>query len=372
MGAAAIQSASQAAMTSAQEATGNGALQAVGGAITSTIKSVGEDISNTWTGIRKAVGDKLANTPSDIASTPLAPGTNANQVVGQVTSGNADGLTDSLASIAGINMKSLFPADAIPSVDNLEASLGDFLGTIKRQVANALKSCIEKYLNYLKNKYKILDILLDFDNYIQRKIAKIRLKIQRKIRSEIEKLFNQKLKMYQIGLYRQKILGMIRKLCPKIGKKCTHSPTWIRRLQSDPTWKIVDGVTPVTTLAAAGPNTAAAIEDPNNAGQIFEAQINATMTKVIEQAQVQQSGYNNYTPDDFVGSDTTTPTVESKPGKIINTVVANIDSTITALIAKYCALGLSPDEICDRIVQILGEVHRDRICKLAHKLCNCN
>jgi hypothetical protein len=48
---------------------------------------------------------------------------------------------------------------------------------------------------------------------------------------------------------------------------------------------------------------------------------------------------------------------------------ANIDDTIAELIAKFSALGLSNDEITDRIVEILGEAYRDKIRALVEKLC---
>ena len=364
MSAAASQTAGQAAQTAAQAESGGGIFKSIGGAVSDTFKGVGDDISGSYTGIKKGVGDKIKNTPANIANTPIAPGTNIPDIAGQVSTVDTDGLTTSLENVTGLKASTLFPSDAIPSVDNLQGTLEDFLGVLKRQVAAELKHCIEKYLAWLRNKYALADILLDLEGYIQRMIAQYRLKFQRMLRAELEKLFSQKLKMYQIGLLRQKMLGLIRKLCPKIGSKGTHSPTWVRRLQSDPTWQVVDGVTPLYVAAGSSPAVAAAYEDPNNAGQIFENTIDNIMDEIVLDVQSQLQGFNTDVPGGIV-IDTT-----AKPINIENKPAPTKRQTIISLISQLSAQGFHPDEIIERIVEELGEGCRDLITEIVTEVCH--
>tara|TARA_R110002167_G_scaffold35388_4_gene113193 strand:+ start:6312 stop:7412 length:1101 start_codon:yes stop_codon:yes gene_type:complete len=354
----------QAAQADAQASSGNGVFKSIGGAVGNTVKGTGEDISNSYQGIKGNVGSKLSNTPSSMADTPLAPGTNTADVAAQATDKDTDSFTKSIENITGVKTSRLFPSDMIPSSDNLQATLEDFLGTLKRQVAAELKHCVEKYLAYLRNKYQLLDILLDLEGYIQRQVAAIRLKLQRKIRAELEKLFSQKLKMYQIALIRQKILGAIRKLCPKIPSKGTHSPTWIRRLQSDPTWQVVDGVTPLYVAAGSAPDISAAFDDPNNAGSVFENMIDDVMAQAVSDVQSQLSGFNNNAPGDFIDVESTADPDGS------NYSVPSKQDTIIELITKFSAQGLHVDNIIERIVEELGESCRGDITSIVNEVCH--
>ena len=364
MSAASSLTAGQTAQADAQTASGNGVFKSIGGAIGSTISEVGDDISSSYQGIKDSVGSRLSNTPSNIANTPLAPGTNTADVAAQATDKDADSFTQSIENITGVKTSRLFPSDVIPSADSLQVTLEDFLGTLKRQVAAELKHCVERYLAYLRNKYEILDILLDLEGYIQRQIAAVRLKFQRKIRAELEKLVNQKLKMYQIALIRQKILGAIRKLCPKIPSKGTHSPTWVRRLQSDPTWRVVDGETPLYVAAGSAPDISAAFDDPNNAGSVFENMIDTVMEQAISDVQSQLNGFNNNSPGDFIDVESTTDPDGSKYN------VPTKQDTIIELVTKFSAQGLHVDDIIERIVEEMGEECRADITSIVKEVCH--
>jgi hypothetical protein len=512
MGAAAAQTANQLAMANAQEDAGNGILQSTGGAIVDTIKGIGQDTTNTFTGITKRIGEKLANTPSDVANMPLAPGTSPTQVAKQAAAGDLGGLSKSLLNIAGINIQSAVPdGGKAPSRPDLEAKLKNFLSSVRREIATALRHCIEKWLNYLKNKYKILAILLDLEGWIQRQISRLRALIRDWLRKWQERLSVNRAVNYQTSRYRQLISRMIRKLCPKLpsskySKRSAagdFSPSWIRKLQTDPTWSLVDGVTPVNMLANRNAAVAVAIEDPNNTGEIFENNIDYAMNDVVTELQIQQGGYNNYSASDFVdigessiisitgtgaAEDSTWRSAGTNAGNalsttgedgvytldaqnityweifnelanetgytiyapksllsqratinitgtieyIINTllaarrnidvntadktitigsvistivtlgdnwvprrgtdgevanarvtgsgigsgsgltdnVVVSIEDTIAALIARFSALGLSTDEIIERIVEMLGESNRDLIAKLVKEMCH--
>ena len=364
MSATASKTAGEVAQADAQTSSGNGVFKSIGGAVGSTVSETGDDISSSYQGIKGSVGSKLSNTPSSMADTPLAPGTSTSDMAAQVTDKDTDSFSKSIENITGVKTSRLFPSDIIPSADNLQVTLEGFLGTLKRQVAAELKHCVEKYLAYLRNKYQLLDILLDLEGYIRGRVAAIRLKFQRKIRAELEKLINQKLKMYQIALIRQKILGAIRKLCPKIPSKGTHSPTWVRRLQSDPTWRVVDGVTPLYVTAGSAPDISAAFDDPNNAGLVFENMIDTIMDQAVNDVQSQLSGFNNSAPGDFIDVESTADPDGSKYS------VPTKQDTIIELVTKFSAQGLHVDDIIERIVEEMGEECRADITSIVKEICH--
>ena len=119
----------------------------------------------------------------------------------------------------------------------------------------------------------------------------------------------EKLGLWQISQFRQKITGLIRKMCPDThsrGRPSSISPAQSRKYQTDPTWQIVDGVTPVGDLAKiTSPEHAAHSEDPDSTGRLVETTAEEIMVQVKEQALKQGQGFSDVATDIFVNEDGT-------------------------------------------------------------------
>jgi hypothetical protein len=260
----------------------------------------------------KAVGDKISRAmPGSLyENLNVAPGTSIKDLVKQIKTGDKDGLTKALQNITGINVRDDLH---LPSNVPIAKRIDNFLNQIKTQIIQEIKDCIARHLRALRNKHEILDILLDLENYIQQKINRARLELQRKIRAAIEKEIMQNIGLWQITQLRQKITSLIRKMCPDThsrgasrGARSSISPAQVRKYQTDPTWEIVDGVTPVSDLAKITSSAHAAhSEDPNSTGSLVESMTGDIMEKVRSEAQRQGTGFANVTTDTYTNSDGT-------------------------------------------------------------------
>ena len=311
MSASANFGAAAAAITHAVSQTG-GNFRGVGAAAGDSLSNIGKEMAGSFSAgqedVSKAIGDKISRAmPGSLyENLNVAPGTSIKDLVKQIKTGDKDGLTKALQDITGINVRDDVH---LPANIPIEKRIDNFLNQIKTQIIQEIKDCIARHLQALRNKHKILDILLDLEKYIQQKINRARLELQRKIRAAIEKEIMQNIGLWQITQLRQKIMSLIRKLCPDThsrGAKSSISPAQVRKYQTDPTWEIVDGQTPVGDLAKRTSSAHAAYsEDPNSTGRLLENTTEDIMAKVRSEAQQQGAGFADASADTYVNSDGT-------------------------------------------------------------------
>jgi len=320
MGAVAHNAAAGAAVNNAVGTVGT-VFRGMGSGFGGVLKDIGTEISTTLTDTPKAVGDKVLSLPTDIQNIPIAPDVTIPKLSKIIQRGDSDEMTKALESVAGIKIHEITGSPTGMSSVNIQKRIDDYMDAIKRQILSELKDCIEKWLHHIIAKEPIIGILLDLEGYIQRRISKYRLALQRKIRSEIERLAHEKLKLWQVAMFKQKILEYVRKMCPDTHSKNIHtgvvgantdvisnvsqlSPTQIKRLQDDRTWELVDGVTPIQQLAKAhSPDTAVWADVANNTGQLLENMTAEALAAVEVDVMIQSLGYSDTTMDTFLDED---------------------------------------------------------------------
>jgi hypothetical protein len=286
-----------------------------------TLGDIGSTISSTLTDAPKSVGEKILATPSNILNIPVAQGVSLPGLGKALQKGDVDDLSKSLQSITGVKLRGATGLLPNTSQVNIEKRVNDYMAAVKTQLLNEIKNCIQKCLNEILINNPNLAILLDLEGYIQRRISKYRLELQRKIRSEIEKLANEKLKLWQIALIKQKILEYTRKACPCSGNKKDHSPTYIKRLQDDDTWKLVDGSTDVEVLLNSSASAGAWSDSANNTARHIDSILADTISQLTTDSAIQAMGYTTTEWSDFVSSD------GSINSTYTNSNGASIDST---------------------------------------------
>ena len=268
-----------------------------------TLKSIGTELSTTFTDGSKAVGDKILATPENILNIPIAKDVSLPSLSTALSKGDTDEMSKALENITGVKLGGATGLLPGASNINVEKRIDDYMAAIRRQILDEIKNCIEKCLNELINEHPIIGILLDLEGFIQRRISKYRLELQRKIRAKIEELAFQKLKLWQTALIRQKILENIRKACPCDGPE-KKSPTYIKRLQDDTTWRLLDGKTDVDALlAGGGASSNAFADDPNNTARYINDILSEAITQAQNDAVNQFRGYNESGWNNFVDSD---------------------------------------------------------------------
>ena len=124
-----------------------------------------------------------------------------------------------------------------------------------------------------------------------------------------KKLLYQKIKIQQVSLFKQKITGAIRKICPSHHSPALVtriSPSLTRRLQIDQTWKLVDGITPIKDKVLEGNiEDVHYVQETESTGELVEslAKEAAEEIKVLSMSQVLDVGTNDVSS--FINDDGT-------------------------------------------------------------------
>ena len=322
MSAVASHAANNTGVTNAVSEVGT-VFRGLGAGFPKVLKDVGSEITTTLTNTPKAVGDKIMSLPNDILNVPIAPDLSLPKLSKIIQKGDTDSVNKALENITGIKIHDVIGTPQGTATVNVQKRLDDYMAAIKRQILDEIKNCIERWLQHLNSKNPIIGILLDLEGYIQRRISKYRLALQRRIRSEIEKMAHEKLKLWQIATLRQKILQYVRQICPdthtrniKTGNVGSNadlvtgnpliSPTMIQRLQTDNTWSLADGSTPIPQSARDhGGESMAWADSDNNTGQVINNLVAAAVKELENDIGIQSLGYSGLNVDTFVSNNGT-------------------------------------------------------------------
>lgn len=194
-----------------------------------SLKSVGSTIVSTPNDISKAVGNEISDLPGNLSNISLAPGMSIKDFTSSLSNTPQSGLGGALEKITGLDVNNLIE---LPSKAKLKNMIVNGLGEVERQIQAELQACIEKHLLALLRKVPVLGMILNYEQIITNLIAQERIKLQRKIQSQLDRLAFQKIKIQQVALFKQKITEAIRGACPDA------SPGQIKKYKSDPMWVI--------------------------------------------------------------------------------------------------------------------------------------
>ena len=103
-------------------------------------------------------------------------------------------------------------------VDGLGAQAKNFIegqaAGLTMQLQQQILGCINTAIRDLMNKVPEVDFILNFEDRINGILGKFRNKLEFKIDAELRKLTYQKLKVHQVTLFKQRIRGKIKDICP--------------------------------------------------------------------------------------------------------------------------------------------------------------
>jgi len=103
-------------------------------------------------------------------------------------------------------------------VDGLGAQAKNFIegqaASLTMQLEQQVLGCINTAIRDLMNKVPAIDFILNFEDRINGILGKFRNKLERKIDAELRKLTYQKIKIHQVTLFKQRIRGKIKDICP--------------------------------------------------------------------------------------------------------------------------------------------------------------
>jgi len=121
-------------------------------------------------------------------------------------------INETLESFTGIDLSQG------AGVDGLGAQAKNFIegqaAGLTMQLEQQILGCINTAIRDLMNKVPAIDFILNFEDRINGILGKFRNKLEFKIDAELRKLTYQKLKVHQVTLFKQRIRGKIKDICP--------------------------------------------------------------------------------------------------------------------------------------------------------------
>lgn len=121
-------------------------------------------------------------------------------------------INETLESFTGIDLSQG------AGVDGLGAQAKNFIegqaADLTMQLEQQILGCINTAIRDLMNKVPAVDFILNFEDRINGILGKFRNKLEFKIDAELRKLTYQKIKVHQVALFKQRIRGKIKDICP--------------------------------------------------------------------------------------------------------------------------------------------------------------
>ena len=278
-----------------------GAFRGAFNSLTQNVHNIVDSTINTVTSIPENIKGMLENLDERIKSLPIGPGFTAEDFAKTFTEPSFGAANNAILAITGVNLQATF--ELISSPTAVAERIKQYTDVIAQQAITELKECIERCLQKLLGKVPELGWLLDWQNKLAGFIGEIRLKIERQIQSQIDKIIFDKLKLQQVALLKQKVLEGIRKMCPCDGEV---APSQVARLQNDITWSILNRDRDLLEIAReTSPELAYFAENPNSTGKQSERIINEIIAEIEAEAYRQLVGFSDDTINTFVDDDGT-------------------------------------------------------------------
>lgn len=121
-------------------------------------------------------------------------------------------INETLESFTGIDLSQG------AGVDGLGAQAKNFIegqaASLTMQLEQQILGCINTAIRDLMNKVPAVDFILNFEDRINGILGKFRNKLEFKIDAELRKLTYEKIKVHQVTLFKQRIRGKIKDICP--------------------------------------------------------------------------------------------------------------------------------------------------------------
>jgi len=146
-------------------------------------------------------------------------------------------INDMLGNISGVKISQEFNNITSQLTDQVKGFVNGSIDQLEAQVLGCINKAIKDFLD----ENPIIDNILNFDNFINRELSKIKNKLESKIDKELRKLVYKKIKIQQVAIFKQKIAFSIKKICPDASPA---TPGQIRQYK-DAFGKLVDSVSDV-------------------------------------------------------------------------------------------------------------------------------
>ena len=156
------------------------------------------------------VKDQVTTVKETLSPTNVLDRVTPSQVKTILGSNPIKSINESLGNMSGAKIGQFFVDAGQQYLAQLKSLVQGSIAQLQAQVAG----CINKAIRDILDKNPIIEKILFFDQFINRELSKIKNKLESKIDLELRKLAYKKLKIHQTVLFKQKIAGAIKSICP--------------------------------------------------------------------------------------------------------------------------------------------------------------
>lgn len=156
------------------------------------------------------VKDQVTMVKETLSPTNVIDRVTPRQVKQILNSNPVNSINKTLENISGAKIGQFF----VDTGKQFLSQVNDFVSGSITQLQAQVAGCINKAIKDILDKNPILEKILFFDQFINRELSKIKNKLESKIDLELRKIAYKKIKVHQVVLFKQKIAGAIKKICP--------------------------------------------------------------------------------------------------------------------------------------------------------------
>ncbi len=246
------------------------------------------------------VKDQVTTVKETLSPTNVLDRVTPSQVKTILGSNPINSINESLGNISGAKIGQAFQSAG----QQFLGQVNDFVAGSITQLQSQVAGCINKAIKDILDKNPILEKILFFDQFINRELSKIKNKLESKIDLELRKIAYKKIKVHQVALYKQKVAGAIKSICPDA---TPASPSQVRQYK-DLFNKVKDnfkneGVVEEEPLGENFPkadinNNIVALDTTQARAQITD--ISPTVKKQLKEDPVKKEEYSKETVDKAV------------------------------------------------------------------------
>jgi hypothetical protein len=156
------------------------------------------------------VKDQVTMVKETLSPTNVIDRVTPRQVKQILNSNPVNSINKTLENISGAKIGQFF----VDTGKQFLSQVNNFVSSSITQLQAQVAGCINKAIKDILDKNPILEKILFFDQFINRELSKIKNKLESKIDLELRKIAYKKIKVHQVVLFKQKIAGAIKKICP--------------------------------------------------------------------------------------------------------------------------------------------------------------
>jgi len=124
-----------------------------------------------------------------------------------------EAITSTLEKFTGVNLDQHNLLQSLGAA--VISSITNEINALKNTFLSTIIGCVNKAVRDLINKFPTLDFLINLEDKLNNILGNFRNKLEQRIDAELRGLMYNKIKIHQLTLFKQRLHGQIRDICPE-------------------------------------------------------------------------------------------------------------------------------------------------------------